>query len=523
MKTGRIYRVAAFGLLVSSLGLINCVSDEKGDDDVTLKVTLSGTGTGTVSDNFIACPGDCTGVYSIDDLVTLSEEPAVGSVFGEWSGDCEGTDPAVTFVIDRVPQCDARFDLIGAVATLTVTIDSAPGSTGKVTATGIDCGNGGSDCSETYPVNTTVRVTVTSPGTSQFLGWAGDCNAFASTLQVDIPLATDRNCTARFGLTSGGIQARGSFTFPYRVEAGALKDNTVIVAGYDNTNGHVIDVSNIQVLSSPNGPEFNTCLGARSGVIYFNPRTQYNSDVFFSTCPDGRSAATTPAGGGFTELQNLSYAPGKSAWWRASNMLLADFEFGNLKIAQQVDIPPAAVNIPLSPNERSCPYSIAIHDSLAFVTGREGVAGTSTANCNNWKGVWKVDLVNQLVVDFLPLGTKLRDVKYGSDDQVYVSDFEEDKIHVINPGSMTLSRSISVGDGPVGFAIDALASKLMVTNWNSNKLQYYDLASDSKIGEVESGGVHPVDVYLSGNRAFVLNFGEMMGNVGGSLQAFSIP
>ena len=155
--------------------------------------------------------------------------------------------------------------------------------------------------------------------------------------------------------------------------------------------------------------------------------------------------------------------------------------------------------------------------------GREGEAGTSTANCNDWVGVWKVDLNLESVVGFAKFGTKLRDVVYGADDRVYVSDFEEDKVHVLNPATMTLVRSISVGDGPVGLKLKPDASQMLVTNWNTNKLQRWDLSNDTMLDEVNSGGVHPVDVYFSGSNAFVLNFGDAMGSIGGSLQAFTVP
>ena len=55
----------------------------------TLTVTLTGSGTGTVTSDVagIACPGDCMELYDAATVVTLTATPAAGSSFIGWSDD----------------------------------------------------------------------------------------------------------------------------------------------------------------------------------------------------------------------------------------------------------------------------------------------------------------------------------------------------------------------------------------------------------------------------------------------------
>jgi putative cell wall-binding protein len=57
----------------------------------SLIVSLSGTGSGTVSGSGINCPGTCTQTSVSGTSVTLTATPAAGSTFGGWSGACGGT------------------------------------------------------------------------------------------------------------------------------------------------------------------------------------------------------------------------------------------------------------------------------------------------------------------------------------------------------------------------------------------------------------------------------------------------
>jgi len=77
----------------------------------TLTVAKSGTGTGTVtsSPEGISCGADCSEAYTAGTTVTLTATPDTDSVFSGWSGDCSGTDPAVTVIVDGEKSCIATF------------------------------------------------------------------------------------------------------------------------------------------------------------------------------------------------------------------------------------------------------------------------------------------------------------------------------------------------------------------------------------------------------------------------------
>jgi hypothetical protein len=80
-----------------------------------------------------------------------------------------------------------------------------PSPYGNVAAAGIDCGDGGVDCDETYASPATVTLTVTPAAGYTFIAWAGDCTGglTATTTQV----ARRRRCTPYFDATPGSGSA----------------------------------------------------------------------------------------------------------------------------------------------------------------------------------------------------------------------------------------------------------------------------------------------------------------------------
>jgi chitodextrinase len=74
----------------------------------TLTVTKTGGGAGTVSslEGGIICGNNCTETYPEGTLVTLTADPAPGSSFFGWGGDC---DAFATVTMDADKTCEAEF------------------------------------------------------------------------------------------------------------------------------------------------------------------------------------------------------------------------------------------------------------------------------------------------------------------------------------------------------------------------------------------------------------------------------
>lgn len=69
-------------------------SAPRGPDNVTLTVTLSGSGTGTLSStpSGLTCTGTtCKGTFAKGTVVNLAATPGAGSVFAGWNGPCTST------------------------------------------------------------------------------------------------------------------------------------------------------------------------------------------------------------------------------------------------------------------------------------------------------------------------------------------------------------------------------------------------------------------------------------------------
>jgi hypothetical protein len=76
-----------------------------------------------------------------------------------------------------------------------------PSPFGSVSGTGIDCGNGGSDCDETFGLATTVALAATPAPGYAFLGWTGNCGGQLANASVVV--AQPRRCGAIFDALPG--------------------------------------------------------------------------------------------------------------------------------------------------------------------------------------------------------------------------------------------------------------------------------------------------------------------------------
>lgn len=170
------------------------------DDLPGLTVSSAGAGTGKVTsaDGFIECgegDADCTHTYDPGDQVTLTAVPGPNSVFAGWSeGGCPGTG-ACDLTMDRSRSVVATFDRVQRQ----LTVATAGNGLGTVTSspTGIECGDGATDCAASFDHGTAVTLTPTAAVGSTFAGWSGACSGTAA---CEVTLDQARTVEARFAL-----------------------------------------------------------------------------------------------------------------------------------------------------------------------------------------------------------------------------------------------------------------------------------------------------------------------------------
>jgi hypothetical protein len=163
-----------------------------------LTVTKAGPGTGTVvsSPVGIDCGPACSASFPNGTFVTLTANPAPGSVFAGWSGGgCSGTAPC-TVTLSASTAVTATFTTSAPALTVTKT----GSGTGTVTSApaGIACGP---TCAATFDPGTTVTLTATPDVASIFAGWSG--GGCAGTGPCTVVLTGPTEVTAIFASVSG--------------------------------------------------------------------------------------------------------------------------------------------------------------------------------------------------------------------------------------------------------------------------------------------------------------------------------
>ena len=143
-------------------------------------LTLNTAGEGTIE----ACGTECTQISVDGETVSLVALPADGWNLNSWSGDCDNTGQVL---IDSDKSCTATFL---QETRLNVTTDEH----GTITGEDIDCGT---DCTQTYPPDTSVTLTAIPEADFIFTGWAGDCVGTEPT--TTLTLEINKSCIATFG------------------------------------------------------------------------------------------------------------------------------------------------------------------------------------------------------------------------------------------------------------------------------------------------------------------------------------
>jgi hypothetical protein len=189
-------------LLAAAVALL-CLTgsaDARRSADQGLAVSVDGPG--IIAAAGIQCRddgGDCVELYPDGATVTLTARAGSGATFAGWGGDCSAaTGTTCTLTMNSAKAVTAAFSSGGGSDNPMLTVIVS--GTGKVTGNGIDCGNGATDCSESYAPATAVTLNVAPGAVTSFSGWGGDCGGSSTTCSVVMSAA--RQVTASFGQAS---------------------------------------------------------------------------------------------------------------------------------------------------------------------------------------------------------------------------------------------------------------------------------------------------------------------------------
>ena len=173
-------------------GGIDAAIDAPPPGVIELAVVRAGTGSGTITSSpaGIACGATCTAAFAQDTVITLTAVPSTGSVFGGWSGACEGATPTCEVTLAHAAAATATFTL----ATYTVTVAKSGAGTGTVSGGGLACG---ATCSITVTHGTVLSVTSAPGPLSTFAGWGGACSGTAACA---LTITANTSITASFVL-----------------------------------------------------------------------------------------------------------------------------------------------------------------------------------------------------------------------------------------------------------------------------------------------------------------------------------
>ncbi|HVK78879.1 MAG TPA: choice-of-anchor D domain-containing protein [Kofleriaceae bacterium] len=170
-----------------------------GTGSAQLAVVKTGTGTIASTPAGVSCGTACssqTGTFTQSPVtLTATEDP--GWVFSGWTGACASANPSPVCSVS-LPQSPTN---VGATFTQVFTLNVTATGMGTVTTTtpGILCGNGNTDCTETYPINTAVTLNAEPEPGWEVHAWSGTgitCGSGVRSCMVMMSQA--RNVTVEF-------------------------------------------------------------------------------------------------------------------------------------------------------------------------------------------------------------------------------------------------------------------------------------------------------------------------------------
>jgi hypothetical protein len=160
-----------------------------------LEINTGGSGSGSVECEVEGGPSEpCEGKYPEGTKVALVAQPATGSEFVAWEGDCTGATCELTMNEDMSVTAIFKLEPTPPPSEFALTVALAGAGKGAVTSSpaGINCGI---DCSEAYAAGTEVTLTATPASGSTFAGWSGACTG---TGACKVTMSQARSVTATF-------------------------------------------------------------------------------------------------------------------------------------------------------------------------------------------------------------------------------------------------------------------------------------------------------------------------------------
>ena len=177
--------------------------------DMALTVSLTGSGSGTVTSNpaGINCPTTCTAPFPDGTYVTLNGSPAAGSAFVGITGCDSYSVGQCTMSMSSSKNVTARFDGSGSgpaptptpgPTSFTLSVSRAGTGSGTVSSapSGISCG---ATCSATFAQGTVVTLAAAPDSGSAFSGWGRVCSGTGS---CSLTLSANQSATATFTAAS---------------------------------------------------------------------------------------------------------------------------------------------------------------------------------------------------------------------------------------------------------------------------------------------------------------------------------